>query len=63
MKFKKGDRVKDKFKKPRPGDELVEGEVILVTDTYTVVKWDARPMYPAELTHETADELLEKVEE
>jgi hypothetical protein len=41
MKFEKGDRVKDRYKRPKPGDESVTGTVISATDDDVLVKWDA----------------------
>lgn len=40
MKFKKGDRVKDRYKRPKPGDECVVGTVLTATDDNVLVKWD-----------------------
>lgn len=42
-KFKKGDRVRDKFKSPKPGDECVTGTIVSgpSADGSVTVKWDA----------------------
>jgi hypothetical protein len=38
--WKPGDRVRDKLKTPKPGDECVEGTVLRVYTTNIVVDWD-----------------------
>ena len=38
--FKKGDRVSDRFKVPRPGDECTTGTVLKCVRGVAEVKWD-----------------------
>ena len=39
-KYKRGDRVQDRFKLPKPGAECVTGEVKSVAGDYILVEWD-----------------------
>ena len=62
MEFTKGDRVRDKFKRPRPGDDSTEGTVTEVTATHVCVTWDTGIDRTRTLTLEHAARLLEKVD-
>lgn len=42
MEFKKGQRVRDKFKLPKPGDESVTGVITSVKKDEITVTWDNR---------------------
>ena len=63
MTFKAGDRVRDKFKEPKPGDESNEGVVKSVDEDGTItVEWETGWKQENSYTVEQADGLLEKVE-
>lgn len=38
--FKKGDRVRDRYKQPKLGDACTDGTVISATDDTVLVRWD-----------------------
>lgn len=58
--FKKGDRVKDAFKRPKPGDECVTGTVVLVEPGNVRVKWD-KPDSVGRIERDIHPGLLEKL--
>lgn len=56
--MKIGDRVRDKFKEPKPGDECVTGTIISIDLEHLVcVKWDSGR------STKIRYELLERIEE
>lgn len=40
-KFKVGDRVRDAYKRPKPGDENTTGKIVDLTGAFAKVEWDA----------------------
>lgn len=54
-----GDRVKDKYKTPRPGDESLFGTVVHLEPLR--IRWDSGLVVIREYTPDMAENLLERV--